>query len=410
MRIAFLTPEYPTERVFAGGLASYLRRMGMALVEQGHEVEIFTLSHVDQCIYDASIRVHRVTAGQTILRKIQKARYICRYYGYAKVLVPAWKLFATLRKRHNMAPFHIVQASNYTACGIIAALWKKVPVVTRISSYEPLLRDAYQYPLSRRQLQIERAEILQSRWSSAVYAPSNILAETLSKKEGLKLSIIEPPFDLTKFNSNACLTQHLPIIGEYAIFFGSIGLLKGCDRLVRILPELLERNPDLNFIFVGQILWNENGEPFDQFIKRNLAKYHNRVLVLPEQRQSILFPLVRKARFVVLPSRIDNLPNTCMEAMALKRVVIGTYGASFDQLIQNGINGFLVSRDDDSDLCACMDSVWNMDQEEIQRIGANAFNSLVRLNPRNTTEQLTRFFEEVIAQHRSQLPSGKQEA
>ena len=44
MRVAFLTPEYPTERHFAGGLASYLRRVTRALVDSGHEAEVFALS------------------------------------------------------------------------------------------------------------------------------------------------------------------------------------------------------------------------------------------------------------------------------------------------------------------------------------------------------------------------------
>ncbi len=42
-----------------------------------------------------------------------------------------------------------------------------------------------------------------------------------------------------------------------------------------------------------------------------------------------------------LPSRIDNLTNTCIESMALGKVVIGTQGAIFEQLIEDGVNCFL---------------------------------------------------------------------
>ena len=55
-------------------------------------------------------------------------------------------------------------------------------------------------------------------------------------------------------------------------------------------------------------------------------------------RPSCLWFIIRGCS---LPSKVDNLPNTCLEAMALKRVVIGSRtAASFDQLISDGVNGF----------------------------------------------------------------------
>jgi len=41
MRIAFLTPEYPTELPDGGGLGNYLYHLAKLLVEAGHEVEVF---------------------------------------------------------------------------------------------------------------------------------------------------------------------------------------------------------------------------------------------------------------------------------------------------------------------------------------------------------------------------------
>ena len=401
MRIAFLTTEYPTEKIFAGGLASYLRRIGMSLVDLGHEVEVFTISHTNEFIYDEKIRVIRVNPGIGIHKLVSKTPYFWRYSsGYTEVLEPALKLAIALRKRHSIAPFDIVQAANYGACGIIAALWKKIPIITRVSSYEPLWRDAYRKPLSRGQVQIEKAEILQLRWSSGVYAPSRILSEKLKEKEGIKVRLIEPPVNLVKFSPNTYSYQHSPIKGDFGLFFGSIGLLKGCDRIVNVLPDLFNKNPDMRFVFIGRVSKAENGDPYDKYIMTELEKYHDRVMVLPEQKHSDLFPIVKKARFVVLPSKIDNLPNTCIEAMALGRVVIGTYGASFEQLIEDGVNGFLVSQNDDIELASCIQRVWDMSPIEREKMGNNAFKSLGRMNPHNTTEQLIAFFEEIIYQRR----------
>src|ERR1051326_7456438 len=52
----------------------------------------------------------------------------------------------------------------------------------------------------------------------------------------------------------------------------------------------------------------------------------------------------RASASVVLPSLIDNLPNSCLEAMGLGRVVIGTKGTSFEELITDEANGFLIEQ------------------------------------------------------------------
>lgn len=395
MRIAFLTTEYPTERLFAGGLASYLRRISLSLVAAGHSVEVFTLSHVRETITDGPIIVHRVMPGNKLTRKIDNLYYIWRYSGYKDVIVPALMLALALYKRHKKAPFEIVQASNYRACGLVAAFLRKIPVITRASSYEPLWRDAYQRELSSTQAQIETAEVMQMRWSAAVYAPSAIISQELREKEGINSEVIEPPVDLSKFDLKDYSCQKDTISGEYALFFGTIGLLKGCDRLVHILPDLLTKNPDMRFAFVGRISRTEDGKSFDEFIKNKLYQFNDRVFVLHEQPHSILLPIVKNAKFVVLPSKIDNLPNACIEAMSLKRVVIGTYDASFDQLIQHGVNGLLVSQNDDNELLYFMHHAWNMSDDERQVMGDAAYRSLLRMSHENAVDQLMGLFQKI---------------
>jgi glycosyltransferase involved in cell wall biosynthesis len=44
---------------------------------------------------------------------------------------------------------------------------------------------------------------------------------------------------------------------------------------------------------------------------------------------------------VVTPSRVDNCPNTCLEAQALGKIVIGTRQSSLEELVDHGVTGFL---------------------------------------------------------------------
>jgi glycosyltransferase involved in cell wall biosynthesis len=89
-----------------------------------------------------------------------------------------------------------------------------------------------------------------------------------------------------------------------------------------------------------------------------------------------------------------------MEAMALGRVVIGTYGASFEQLIQPEVSGFLVSQEDDDELATAIERVWRMSPEDRDRLGRRAAESLHRLRPENAVPPLIQLLEEVTRRKR----------
>jgi glycosyltransferase involved in cell wall biosynthesis len=66
-----------------------------------------------------------------------------------------------------------------------------------------------------------------------------------------------------------------------------------------------------------------------------------RLIVLERMPHRQLYPVIAGAHLVVLPSLIENLPNACLEAMGLGKVVIGTSGTGFDELISEERRDFL---------------------------------------------------------------------
>src|SRR5260370_23441869 len=51
---------------------------------------------------------------------------------------------------------------------------------------------------------------------------------------------------------------------------------------------------------------------------------------------------LRQARALVMPSFAENLPVAMMEALATGRPVLGTYIAGVPELVESGVNGWLV--------------------------------------------------------------------
>jgi glycosyltransferase involved in cell wall biosynthesis len=395
MRIAFLTGSFPTEKQFATGLATYMQRVVTALREQGHEPEVFTLSHETGTVEHNGILVHRV-ATRRLTTPFQKWPGLRYFEGYTTFWLQSRCLATALRRRHREKPFNIAQASNSQAVGLVAARWGDLPLVTRISSHRRLWNEAYKVPKSPQRRQKERMEILQLRASTAVYGPSQLLADLHLQYERIPVRVVEPPFFLETASLDLSPPDEEPADG-YGIFFGAISRMKGCDRIVNVLPALFDRNPGLRFLFVGPLRKSHDPKGFDRVIRQKLAAYAERYRVLPPLQPPELFRLVHGARFVALPSKIDNLPNACMEAMALSRVVIASRGASFEQLITDGESGFLVPQEDDAALEACIERVWRMPVSERGTIGAAAAQAMKRLEPRRTVADLVRFYKEVLS-------------
>ena len=55
--------------------------------------------------------------------------------------------------------------------------------------------------------------------------------------------------------------------------------------------------------------------------------------------------LVARSRALVMPSFAEGLPVVIMEAMALGRPVISTSIAGIPELVEDGVNGYLVPAD-----------------------------------------------------------------
>ena len=63
------------------------------------------------------------------------------------------------------------------------------------------------------------------------------------------------------------------------------------------------------------------------------------------------------------------------------KVVIGTRGASFEQLITDGYNGWLIERDNPSSLLEKMDQAMRMTEEEKVLFGERAKKRLKQMSP-----------------------------
>lgn len=151
--------------------------------------------------------------------------------------------------------------------------------------------------------------------------------EDLNMRRLHDAQVIESPF--VPFSGEldpAIYHEHLST-RRYLLFFGTVGLLKGVKCLAEILEPLLSRHKDLFFVFVGKE-GRYGGRPMLEYVRAQAGEHDDRVLHFDRMSHASLYPIIDHAEAVVLPSRIDNFPNACIEAMSRGKIIVGTRGAS----------------------------------------------------------------------------------
>jgi glycosyltransferase involved in cell wall biosynthesis len=68
-----------------------------------------------------------------------------------------------------------------------------------------------------------------------------------------KVKILPPPIDRSRFERTGSPAElDVDEMGPIALFVGRVSRLKGAETLERSVPAVLERRPDLEFVFVGE--------------------------------------------------------------------------------------------------------------------------------------------------------------
>jgi len=106
-------------------------------------------------------------------------------------------------------------------------------------------------------------------------------------------------------------------------------------------------------VWVGHGSFNEIESWLD-----NLGQHQSKLQVLYPLPKPELYAVLQRADATVLPSLVDNLPNTAIESLMLGVPVIGTRGASIDELVEEGVTGDLVAPGDVEGLASAMVKFW----------------------------------------------------
>jgi glycosyltransferase involved in cell wall biosynthesis len=349
LRIAFLTPEYPSEMPHGGGLGNYLRRMARLLIEMGHEPEIFVLSHQPSGFATSEgVPLHRVNGftDQRVLRLVACAGSKLMNSGLWRdlgpLIWPARELSDALERRHEAAPFQLVQSADYMAPGLFVRRKRGRIHVVRCSHAADLYYAAgFRAKLER--LMMKRAMV--------AYAPSRFIADHFMRSHKMQIPVIRPP---TYLECRPSPNLSFPLPDRYFLHFGQLMERKGTALLAQALPIAWDIAPDLTMVWSGHC-WDAR----EMECWRSLwGERASQVQITGPLNKPDLYAVLQRAEISVLPSQIDNCPNTLIESLMMGIPVVGSSGASIDELVEEGRTGHLVPLGDARVLGQTLARLW----------------------------------------------------
>ena len=388
MTILYVTP-YFTERgrpPEEGGLEAYLLKIAGTLIDFGHIPIIVALGKKEMHYVENGVEIYFVRYQHV---KIVRNRNINLLYDR---MCQSRKINEKIMEILRQKNVDIIQFPSSE--GIGACYHGKVPAVLRLSSYAKTHSKGY--GLSKMDVAVRiLCEQMGARRCNALFGPSKVIAEAFAKDAHRAVTVIETPI------GNDCHicddTTYIQNLSgkKYVLFVGVLYIRKGILVIAECIQRFLRQNPDYYLVCCGSdgLIYDKSAV---KILKQSAGMYKERILhfdVLPHKE---LYPIMQHAYFVICPSIAENFSNACIEAMYFQRVVIGTDGTSYEQLIDNGKNGLLCTPGDAESLLETMNAAAVMSEYEKIQMGKNARKRVDRLQPEIVVNKLLRYYQYVI--------------
>jgi len=378
MHIAFLTPEYPHEKItHAAGIGTSIKNLAVALAKKGCAVTVFVYAQKkDEVFVENGVVIHSIED---------------RKYPFAKWYLYRKHIQKYCNKIIKEQKINIIEAPDWT--GITAFMQFKIPLVIRFHGSDTYFCHLENRPQKLKNYWFEKLAI---QGAKAFIAPTTFAGDLSKKLFNIKNKIIKTihsGLELQQFeNPNPELYQKGLIL-----YIGTIIRKKGVLELARIFNLVSKEHPEARLVLIG-------GDSFDiatqtastwQLKQQQLTKEAS-------EKVSYLVPYqevqhyIKKANVCVFPTFAETLGMVTIESMAMQKPVVNSNIGWAKELIVDGESGFLVHPKNHEEYAARITTILK-DDILYNRIGNNARQRVESLfDIEKIAEENIDFFNSVI--------------
>ncbi len=233
--------------------------------------------------------------------------------------------------------------------------------------------------------------------ADVLLCPSRYLARQMEAHHGLvenTIRIIPYPIgDIPILEKNSTIWRNGTIC-----YVGRLerrkGVLEWIEAAVNIAPEY----PMLNFEFIGADIFDTHGMSVQELMQRRIPKgLKRRFHFRGEQKRSTLPQLLANARIAVVPSRWENFPYACIEAMCSGIPVIVSQEGGMAEMIEDGKTGWLARKTGSKGLADALKRAIQTPSKKIAVMGNNASSAIRRIcNNEKIVERQLNFRSQIV--------------
>lgn len=346
MKIALLSYEYPPDTA-CGGIATYTFQMAHLMQQRGHLVEVFAGS---------PYRAGSFADGEVLVHRVQ-----CQ--NRTEFVTAVASSFAA---RHQVIQFDVLESPEIGAeSQVISAQHPNLPLVVKLHTPTYLIQQVNYVPptmgmqmrrvigaLRRRQrptlmakpdyVSRQDPERSQALNADLITTPSVALGEELVRTWQLnpaKIHVVPNPYLPTAALLEIPVETHT----DRVTFVGRLEIRKGVLELAAAIPPVLKRHPGVRFRFVGAA-WPspQPGLDMQQYLQKRLHPYRQQLEFTGAVPPDAIPTILAETDICVFPSRWENFPGVCLEAMAAGRGVVGSKAGGMVEMLDRGRVGLLV--------------------------------------------------------------------
>lgn len=326
MNIAFLTPEFPHEKIAnTAGIGTSVKNLVMALSKEGIKVTIFVYGQKTQEIFrDDGINIHLI--------KTKRYRFF-GWYFYRKYIQNYCNSIIQKDK------ISILEAPDWT--GITAFMKFKIPVVIRFHG-----SDTYFCHLENRKQKLKNFwfEKIAVNKADAFIAPTEFagkVSKDLFKIKEKEVKTIHNGINISNFKN----TSPEKFEKNSILYIGTLIRKKGVLELPKIFSKVRDDFPDARLILIGVDSFDiKTGSKSTWELMKNLFKEEDLKYVsyLGKIPYDEIQGYIKKANVCVFPTYAETLGMVTIESMALQKAVVNSNIGWSQELIVDGQSGFLV--------------------------------------------------------------------
>lgn len=326
MHIAFLTSEYPHEKIkFAAGIGTSIKNLVTELLNEKIQVSVFVYGQqTDEIIIENGIKIHLI--------KSRKYTFFTWFF-YRKHIQNYLNQFVVSDK------IDIIEAPDWT--GITAFMRLKAPLIIRFHG-----SDAYFCHLEKRKQKLKNFifEKLAINKAVAFIAPTNYagnVSKYIFRIKNKPIQTIHYGLSLTQFENELPLHFEKGMI----LYIGTIIRKKGVLELPSILKKVVLEYPDAHLIMIGNDSFDIQTQSTStwQLLLNDLDEnLKNKIKFIGKVPYKEVQEYIKKANVCVFPTFAETLGMVTIESMAMQKPVVNSNIGWSLELIEDQVSGYLV--------------------------------------------------------------------